>query len=141
LAGWVTQFAALGKREFQNVIRDKASLAARFGIAAALNIIFACIFLNIGDANKKDYDLYSHFGAIMFAAIFSMIGSAQPVVLLFPFERPLFVREYANGTQHPQESVSSVRGRVRACVRIRQRHATFSRVKCMVHAPAKVTGY
>ena len=27
-----------------------------------------------------------------------MLGSAQPVILLFPSERPLFVREYANGT-------------------------------------------
>ena len=76
----------------------------RIGIAAALNIIFALIFLNIGDANRKGYDLYSHFGAIMFAAISAMFGSAQPVVLLFPFERPLFVREYANGTQHSQKS-------------------------------------
>ena len=40
----------------------------------------------------------SHFGALMFAAISAMFGAAQPVILLFPFERPLFVREYANGT-------------------------------------------
>jgi ABC-type multidrug transport system ATPase subunit len=97
-AGIVTQFAALGQREFQNVIRDKASLGARFGVAAVLNLIFACIFYQIGDANAKDYDMYSHFGAVMFAAISAMFGSAQPVILLFPSERPLFVREYANGT-------------------------------------------
>jgi ABC-type multidrug transport system ATPase subunit len=97
-ASIMTQFAALGKREAQNVIRDKASLIARFGIAAILNLIFALIFYQIGDPNAKDYDMYSHFGAVMFAAISAMFGSAQPVILLFPFERPLFVREYANGT-------------------------------------------
>jgi len=97
-AGLATQFAALGQREFQNVIRDKASLAARFGIAAMLNLIFALIFYQIGDAKAEDYDMFSHFGAVMFAAISAMFGSAQPVILLFPSERPLFVREYANGT-------------------------------------------
>lgn len=97
-AGLVTQFAALGKREYQNVIRDKASLAARFGIAAALNLIFALIFFKVGDAKGKDYDMFSHFGAVMFAAISAMFGSAQPIALTFPSERPLFLREYANGT-------------------------------------------
>lgn len=82
-AGLVTQFAALGKREYQNVIRDKASLAARFGIAAALNLIFALIFFKVGDAKSKDYDMFSHFGAVMFAAISAMFGSAQPVMSVF----------------------------------------------------------
>jgi len=97
-AGLATQFAALGKREFQNVIRDKASLAARFGIAAILNILFGLIFFMVGDAKESDYDMMSHFGAVMFAAISAMFGSAQPVALTFPSERPLFIREYANGT-------------------------------------------
>jgi len=97
-AGFATQFAALGKREFQNVIRDKTSLVARFGIAAVLNILFGLIFFGVGDATESDYDMMSHFGALMFAAISAMFGSAQPVALTFPSERPLFIREYANGT-------------------------------------------
>ena len=58
----------------QNVIRDKASLGARFGVAAVLNLIFALIFFRIGDAKDDDYDMFSHFGAVMFAAISAMFG-------------------------------------------------------------------
>jgi ABC-type multidrug transport system ATPase subunit/ABC-type multidrug transport system permease subunit len=97
-AGLGVQFVALGQREFQNVIRDKASLGARFGSAVVLNLIFALIFFRVGDTGENDYDMMSHFGAVMFAAISAMFGSAQPIILLFPSERPLFVREYATGT-------------------------------------------
>ena len=31
-------------------------------------------------------------------SISSMFGMAQPVMLAFPFERPLFLREYSTGT-------------------------------------------
>lgn len=31
-------------------------------------------------------------------SIGSMMGSAQPVMLAFPLERPVFLREYATGT-------------------------------------------
>ena len=48
-AGLGVQFVALGQREFQNVIRDKASLGARFGSAIVLNLIFALIFFRVGD--------------------------------------------------------------------------------------------
>jgi hypothetical protein len=31
----------------------------------------------IGDADDDEYDMFSHFGAVMFAAISAMFGSAQ----------------------------------------------------------------
>ena len=46
-AGLLVQFAALGKRECQNILRDKASLGARFGSAVVLNLIFALIFFQV----------------------------------------------------------------------------------------------
>jgi hypothetical protein len=77
-----------------------AYIGARFGVAVMLNLIFALIFFQIGDARKEGYDtysdfgaimygryshshvdrydMYSHFGAVLFAAISAMFGSAQP---------------------------------------------------------------
>merc|ERR1711871_1312949 len=43
-------------------------------------------------------NLNSHFGALVMATIASMFGTAQPVMLSFPLERPVFLREYATGT-------------------------------------------
>jgi hypothetical protein len=40
----------------------------------------------------------SHYGALTMVSISTMIASAQPTLLHFPFERPLFLREYSTGT-------------------------------------------
>jgi len=95
--GLRVQLQALGIRAMQAVIRDKASLGARFGGTTVLNLIFALIFFQIAKVDD-DYDSMSHFGALSNIGISGMFGNAQPTLLLFPFERPLFVREYAKGT-------------------------------------------
>ncbi|EKX32917.1 hypothetical protein GUITHDRAFT_158946 [Guillardia theta CCMP2712] len=77
-AGWLTQFIVLGKREVQSVLRDKGTLGRG----------------TIGNGT----DIASHFGALANLAISGMFGASQPVILLFPSERPRFVREYATGT-------------------------------------------
>lgn len=63
------------------------------------SLIFGLIFLNAGnrdDSNESNF--YSHFGAITMVLISAMFGPAQSVMLAFPFERPMFLREYATGT-------------------------------------------
>ncbi len=51
-AGFFTQLATLGRREIQNVLRDKGELGARFGITIGLNLLFGLLFLNIGDTSR-----------------------------------------------------------------------------------------
>lgn len=97
-AGIVRQFYELGCRELRNTLRDTATLGARFGGAIGLNLLFSLIFFQVGDATRKDYDMYSHFGGLANIAISGMFGSAMPLLQTFPSERPQFVREYANGT-------------------------------------------
>lgn len=80
-------------------MRDKASLIGRFGVTIFLNLLFGLIFQGSGarDSAKPD-GLSSHFGALVMVAISSMFGTAQPVMLAFPLERPVFLREYSTGT-------------------------------------------
>jgi ABC-2 type transporter len=86
-------------RELTNIYRDTTALGARFGITIFLNLIFGLIFLNAGGKDDSDPDNFSaHFGAITMIFISSMFGPAQSVMLAFPFERPMFMREYATGT-------------------------------------------
>merc|ERR1712217_55836 len=40
-------------------------------------------------------DFQAHYGTLVSLAIAAMMGSAQPILLTFPSERPVFLREYA----------------------------------------------
>jgi ABC-type multidrug transport system ATPase subunit len=98
-ASFFRQIYYLVERELQSTFRNVGALAARFGITIFLNLIFGLIFLGAGgrdNANTSDFG--SHFGALTMVTISSMFGSAQPTLLNFPFERPLFLREYSTGT-------------------------------------------
>ena len=98
---WV-QLSWLSYREWLNAKRDVGSLIGRFGVTIFLSILYGIIFLNAGNQDDSDTSKFqSHFGAITMTVISSMFGSAQPVMLMFPFERPLFMREYSTGTYGP----------------------------------------
>lgn len=81
------------------MVRDTTALASRFGITIFLNVLFGIIFLNAGGRDDSDdANFNAHFGAITMVLIDSMFGPAQSVMLAFPYERPMFLREYATGT-------------------------------------------
>jgi ABC-type multidrug transport system permease subunit len=86
-------------RELINNFRDIPALIGRFGVTIVLNLVTGLIFLNVG---AKSYDssenFNSHIGAISMIVIFALFGSGQSVLLAFPFERPMILREYATGT-------------------------------------------
>ena len=48
--------------------------------------------------NRDDYDMFSHFGGFTMVAISGMFGAAQPLLLRFPLDRGIFLREYATGS-------------------------------------------
>ncbi len=86
-------------RELLNVVRDKDGLIGRFAVTIFLSLLLGIIFFKIGSRTAEDpVDLSSHFGAVSFILIGSMFGSAQPSLLAFPFERPMFIREYSCNT-------------------------------------------
>lgn len=83
-------------REFRNLFRDKAALIGRFAITSVLNLLFAFIFFQVGDIDKDNYDILSHFGAIVNLFITGLFGATQPPLLTFPLERVVFLREVIN---------------------------------------------
>jgi hypothetical protein len=98
-AGFSRQLHYLLVREVQGTIRNKGALIGRFGVTIFLNILFSLIFLGAGhndDSNNSNFQ--SHFGAVTMVTISTMFGNAAPVILSFPFERPMFMREYCTGT-------------------------------------------
>merc|ERR1712048_644317 len=111
--GFCKQLAVLTARELRGTLRNKGVLGARYGMSIFLSGLYAWLFAgsaasgdsasvsgNCRAGNDFDYsgcaaDFQAHFGTIVSLAIASMMGAAQPILLTFPSERPVFLREYA----------------------------------------------
>lgn len=89
-----TQLKYLLHRELLGTWRNKPALYGRFGMTIMLNLLFALIFKDAGVGS----DILTHFGALTQIVIGSMFGAAQPTLLEFPLERPVFLREYSTAS-------------------------------------------
>eukprot|EP01038_Epipyxis_sp_PR26KG_P005004 gene5004-6989_t len=93
------QLLALTHREFVAAYRDTQALIGRFGVTIVLGLLFGLIFLGRADrSNVNSEDFNTHVGAVSMVMILALFGSAQSILLSFPFERPMFLREYSTGT-------------------------------------------
>uniref|UniRef100_A0A7S3YF66 ABC transporter domain-containing protein n=1 Tax=Lotharella globosa TaxID=91324 RepID=A0A7S3YF66_9EUKA len=93
-AGICRQFAYLLTREVRNTFRDRKTLIARFGLTTFLHTLYGLVFKGVGASD--DYN--SRYGALLQLCVAAMFGCAQPMILNFPFERPVFIREYIAGS-------------------------------------------
>jgi len=83
------------QRELQEVLRNKIGLIMRFAVNGIMGLLFAFIFQGIGDKDGEPGGMEGHFGAVCNIMIGVMFSSVQPLLLQFPLERPVFLREYA----------------------------------------------
>jgi hypothetical protein len=98
-SSFLKQVLAIAYRELINFFRDIPSLTARIGMTVMLNLVYGLIFLGAGDKNNGDNENFNtHVGAMSMLIIFSLFGSGQSVLLAFPFQRPMILREYVTGT-------------------------------------------
>lgn len=94
--GMLVQTGLLFNRELINLRRDVTALGARFGLTIFLGTLIGVIFLNVGSSDSSiPSNLQSHFGGLIMVSLMSMFGTAQPALLAFPEERPVFLREYS----------------------------------------------
>jgi hypothetical protein len=94
--GMLTEVKLLFTREVNNLIRDTAALKARFGLTIFLGVLIGIIFLDVGKSDSAEQvNIQSHFGALIIVTLTAMFGTAQPALLAFPEERPVFLREYS----------------------------------------------
>jgi ABC-2 type transporter len=94
--GMGTQIGLLFTREMNNLKRDTTAVGARFGLSIFLGVLIGVIFFDVGDSDPASpNNLNSHFGALIMVLLMSMFGTAQPALLAFPQERPVFLREYS----------------------------------------------
>jgi hypothetical protein len=94
--GLVVQVQLLFGREINNLKRDVTALGARFGLTIFLSVLIGTIFLDVASSDLSvRTNLNSSFGALIMVMLMSMFGTAQPALLAFPEERPVFLREYS----------------------------------------------
>eukprot|EP01033_Poteriospumella_lacustris_P001267 gene1266-923_t len=98
-SSFAKQLLWLTHREIVSTRRDVGALIGRFAVTFILNLLFGLIFYNAASRDNADNTNFTaHFGSITMCLISSMFGSAQPIMLSFPYERPMFLREYSTGT-------------------------------------------
>merc|ERR1719478_823261 len=109
-----TQFSELFAREMRGVLRNIGPLAARFGMTIFLSVMYGWLFAGscskgdksggacTGSATSDTFNIQTcqtnfqaHLGSVLSLSIAAMMGAAQPTILTFPSERPVFLREYA----------------------------------------------
>lgn len=94
--GPLVQIQLLFEREVNNLKRDVTALGARFGLTIFLGVLVGIIFLDVGKSDPAiPTNINSHFGALIMVGLMAMFGTAQPALLSFPAERPVFLREYS----------------------------------------------
>jgi ABC-type multidrug transport system permease subunit len=97
------QTRVLLRREIKNTFRNKQVMGMRIGAAIFMSTLFGGIFWQVGQASTLRTPNYimpqvmSYVGAITFVAISNMFGNVQPILLSFPKEKPIFIREYSSG--------------------------------------------
>ncbi len=98
-SSFTKQVKELTIRELYNTFRDVHTIAFKYILTVLMNMLYGLIFYKIGGSNYGSFDDFnSHFGALIMIQIFCLMGAAQSVLLAFPFERPMMMREYVTGT-------------------------------------------
>lgn len=91
-------------REIKNTLRNKAVMGMRIGSSVLFSALFGGVFWQVGKADTlttptpSESQIMSYIGAITFVCIQAMFSNVQPVLLAFPKERPIFIREYSGGS-------------------------------------------
>eukprot|EP01060_Flectonema_neradi_P001184 TRINITY_DN106_c0_g1_i9.p1 TRINITY_DN106_c0_g1~~TRINITY_DN106_c0_g1_i9.p1 ORF type:complete len:646 (+),score=124.90 TRINITY_DN106_c0_g1_i9:54-1940(+) len=105
LPPFFTQVRHLFARECQQFVRDTMTLRARLGMALGLATLVGLIFLQNGkewgeDGNAEDifFAIADHRAGIVFMGINALFLASQPMLIAFPVERPVFLREHVAGT-------------------------------------------
>jgi ABC-type multidrug transport system ATPase subunit len=94
-AGWFYQFGLLAKRNFTNIMRLPMTSYVKL-IVTVMTALFCVLLFN----GVKDLPWYAGVqnrrGALFFITMTMAMNAIQNVILIFPDERPVFLREANN---------------------------------------------
>lgn len=92
-ASWCTQFNLLATRNFLNIIRLPQTSYVKVIVASLTALFCVALFYNVqGDTEG----VQNRNGALFFIVMSMSFSAIQTVILIFPDERPIFLREANN---------------------------------------------
>lgn len=98
-AGFKSQFSLLFHRYRVMAFREKKFFIARCLSSSVVYAIVACVFIGAGNVNNNQtYAIAGHLGSIVFTYFLSTFNTMIMSVLLNSDEKPVYIRERANGT-------------------------------------------
>jgi hypothetical protein len=98
-SGFAKQLAQLTYREWVSTCRNPQALLTRYGVTIFLNILYGVVFWQIGGKDTAESSNFNaHVGMVCNALVATIMLNSQSAMLAFPFERPMFLREYSTGT-------------------------------------------
>jgi ABC-type multidrug transport system ATPase subunit len=92
--GWFHQFYVLFIRAVLTYFRTPFLTYAKVGLVVLLGVLSGATFFGLGGNDQKS--VQNRFGAIYFIVISVVFGNSLAVVLTFPNERSVFLREQSN---------------------------------------------
>lgn len=97
--GWSGQTGLLFQREVTNFRRNKHALKARTAMTCAISVFIGVLFFDVAESDFTEFiNIQSSFGALLMSLLANVFATTLPSLLVFPSERPVFLREY--GTDH-----------------------------------------
>ena len=93
-APFLKQFSELTKRGWVNHIRNPLTFRARMGQTIIMSILTGLVYLRLG---YDQVNISDRIGALFFMSLTQIMANLNGVLLTFPLERALLVREYSNG--------------------------------------------
>ena len=94
------QVWTLVNREVKDTVRNKFVLFNRFFLVAVLNFVLGVVFWSVGGKGDETYyianvgDWQGYYGGIATICISAMFMNSQAVLLSFPTQRKIFVKEF-----------------------------------------------
>lgn len=94
--GWKGQTRLLFAREVINFRRNKHALKARTAMTIIISVFVGIIFFGVAQTSFDNFiNVQSTFGAILMSLLANVFSTTIPSLLVFPQERPVFLREYS----------------------------------------------
>lgn len=94
--GWAGQTKLLFAREVVNFQRNRHALKARTAMSVAISVFIGIIFFDVAQSDFRDFiNVQSTFGSLLMALLANVFSTVLPSLLIFPQERPVFLREYS----------------------------------------------
>ncbi|CAI2362069.1 unnamed protein product [Moneuplotes crassus] len=94
-AGFFTQFHELNKRAFKNFLRDMTNFYMRISQLFVIIVLVICTFWDLGNGPSS---VTNKAGMFNFVSVNENFTPFLSCLLVFMIEKPVFMREHANGT-------------------------------------------